>query len=128
MMPVSFQMIVRSRIEMWNRKYKPQNIYTTYSKSDPFVLHNCLSHSEAYSPQSSEPLGCIYPAHIHPEQVPCNTAGRCACVCRDAWVHREVGVSGLWWAGLPVCVGVQGDAWVGMVGRWWASGRACTGG
>jgi len=43
-MPVNFQMIIRSKVEMWNQKNKPKHIYT---KSDPFVVHNHQSHLNA---------------------------------------------------------------------------------
>ena len=44
-MPVNFQMIVRSRVEMWNQKFRLKHIYK--------VRLFCF-------PQSSKPLECMY--------------------------------------------------------------------
>ena len=62
-MPLNFQMIVWSKVEMWNWNYKPKHIYYWFK-----VRSFC-------SPQSSEHLRFKYLAHIHLRQVPCNTLG-----------------------------------------------------
>src|SRR5882724_7644275 len=67
-MPLNFWMIVRGKIEMWSPNTIPDT-YTNDSKSDPFVLHNPPSHSDAYTQLYSPGAGTLqytmHPKYSH---------------------------------------------------------------